>query len=70
MNEDALVEISVYDILGRQVAVIESGWKVKGRYDAVWNGTGTDGNEQPAGVYIIRMKAGSYVNMIKAVLAR
>jgi hypothetical protein len=44
------ITLAVYDLLGREVAVLASGVKEAGRYEATWNAAG-----MPSGVYLYRM---------------
>ncbi len=49
------VKITVYDILGRQVAVLVNERKQPGSYEVSFDGSGLS-----SGVYIYRMTAGSF----------
>lgn len=59
------VRLVVYDLLGREVAVLADGDKVPGTYRAEFNGA-----TQASGVYICRMRAGGSVSSIKMVLTK
>ena len=52
----AWVRLSVYDVLGREVAVLVNERKEPGSYEVVFNGAGL-----ASGVYFSRLKAGDYV---------
>jgi len=52
----ARVSVTLYDVLGRQVKVLEEGEKYPGRHVLVWDGTSDRGWEAPAGVYICRFE--------------
>jgi hypothetical protein len=60
-----VVRLSVYDILGREVAVLVNERKDPGSYEAEWNATGFS-----TGVYIYRMSAGDYVECRKMLLLK
>ena len=47
------VRIGVYDITGREVAVVTDGWRAAGRYAMQWNANGG----LAAGVYLVRLVA-------------
>ncbi len=47
------VEISVYDLLGRRVALLTDGYHQPGRYRAVWTASG-----KTSGLYLLVMEAG------------
>ncbi|MCU7495679.1 MAG: T9SS type A sorting domain-containing protein [Ignavibacteria bacterium] len=52
---DMLVQISVYDLLGREVATLLRDYMPAGRHAVHF-----DGGKLPSGIYIYRMKAGDY----------
>jgi hypothetical protein len=60
-----VVRLSVYDILGREVAVLVNEAKAPGEYSVAW-----DASEFSAGVYICRMTAGDYVESRKMLFIR
>jgi hypothetical protein len=59
LPEQARVELSVYDLAGRQVAMLESGLKAAGQHLARWNGRNSAGAAVPSGVYFYRFEAAS-----------
>ncbi len=61
----AEVRIVVYDILGREVAVLASGVRAPGKYVARFDGTALS-----SGVYLCRMTAGGYSGARRMLLAR
>jgi hypothetical protein len=61
----AHVRLSVYDVLGHEVAVITDGFETAGTHSAVF-----DGSSQPSGVYLCRLVAGGETKTLKMVLAR
>jgi len=64
------VEIVVYDIRGRKVAVLENGFRKAGRYEIEWNGVDQAGRPVATGIYLLRMKAGSFQKTIKMMLVK
>jgi len=60
-----LVRLVVYDILGREVAVLVNGYKGPGRYEVEF-----DAATLPSGVYFARLEAGTYREMKKMILLR
>jgi flagellar hook assembly protein FlgD len=52
--EAGSVRVSVHDVMGREIAVLDRGSKSPGTYGAVWDGKDERGNLPPAGVYFIR----------------
>ena len=59
------VEVTVWDMHGRQVALLTRGKLSPGRYETVWDASG-----QASGIYIIRMNAGDFRALQKAILMR
>jgi hypothetical protein len=59
------VKITVYDVLGREVAVLANERKLPGRYEVTF-----DGSHLASGVYFYRMQAGSFVQTRKLTLLK
>ncbi len=55
------VEVSVYDIQGRQIKSYSFSSQSAGYQKVVWDGTNTLGNHVSSGIYIYRVKAASLV---------
>ncbi len=63
--ERSLVRIAVYDVLGREVAVLVDGEVSAGRCEVAW-----DASRLPTGVYVVRMEAGSVVKTQRVTLMK
>ncbi len=61
--------LKVYDILGREVITLISGYKPAGRYEAELNTASISGGLQ-SGVYFYRLRAGGYTLVKKMILLR
>jgi hypothetical protein len=59
------VVLKVYDILGRDVALLVNERKGPGHYTLSWNASGL-----PSGIYFCRMQAGRYIETRKMLLMR
>ena len=59
------IKLSVYDLSGRQVGVLENGIVPEGEYTSVW-----DAGELPSGCYIVMLRAGETTTTETCVLAR
>ncbi len=59
------VSLTVFDLLGREVAVLVNEEKPSGSYTAQWNAAGF-----ASGIYLVRMQAGSFVDTKKIVLMK
>ncbi len=60
-----LVQLKVYDILSREVAVLVNEKQKPGNYEVKWNA-----DNLPSGVYFYQIKAGSFVQTKKMILLR
>jgi len=65
-----MVDLVVYDILGRKINTLVSGYHEPNRYRAVWNGTDENGFKVPAGVYFYRMSTENYSDVKKIILLK
>ncbi len=52
------VQLHVYDMLGRIVAVLDEGFRVPGTHAVEWSGTAHNGSRLPTGVYAYALVAG------------
>lgn len=55
LPQAAKVSLVVYDLMGREVAVIVSGRRAPGLHTAVWNGRDAKDQELTSGIYIARL---------------
>jgi hypothetical protein len=65
VSVSSIVTLKVYDLLGREVAVLVNGQKAPGNYSVRWDAPGIAG-----GVYFCRMQAGGFLETIKLLLVR
>ena len=63
--EDGMVNVSIYDVSGRQVAELVDGYQSAGSYPVLW-----DANELSSGVYIIKMLSGDHTAIQKIMLIK
>ena len=49
------IQIAVFDVLGREVATLDSGAKQQGIHEIMWDGADHHGRSVPAGVYLVRI---------------
>ncbi|MBN2542235.1 T9SS type A sorting domain-containing protein [bacterium] len=50
-----IMELAVFDIMGRKVNTIARGWHRPGLYSTTWNSKNTDGINVPSGTYLIKL---------------
>lgn len=67
---DSHVRLGVYDVAGREVALLENGVRSEGPHEFRWDGTEADGEPLATGVYFVRLAAGGEVRNSKVVLVR
>lgn len=65
LNEEAEVSLKIYDIVGREVAILLEGKMTPGIHAIPWNA-----GHMPTGVYFARLKAGKETRIRKTVLAK
>ncbi len=58
--EEVPVQLAVYDATGKLVRTLASGDMEPGVYTVRWDGTDEAGKQVPSGVYLCRIKAGSF----------
>jgi flagellar hook assembly protein FlgD len=64
------VHIAVYDVRGRQIAVLRDEFEDAGRYATSWNGRDSDGRRMASGTYFARIEAAGSSKTVKVVIAR
>ena len=62
---DSEVSLSVYNLQGREVSTLISGYIEAGYHSLVWNA-----NQYSSGVYFVKMVAGEFVNTQKLMLIK
>lgn len=67
---DGLVDIRIYDMLGREVATLVKGEHKAGYYTVEWNGRNNFGTQVATGVYIYRMISGNFVQTKKMMMMK
>ena len=64
------VALRVYDILGKEITTLLEKELSPGSYTISWEARDSNGQLLPSGVYFIRLNAGNYTKVIKALLMR
>ena len=64
------VRIIMYDILGREVALLQDETVYAGVHKALWDGSDKHGNLVGSGVYLYKFMAGTYTNQGKVLFLR
>ncbi|NQT63850.1 MAG: T9SS type A sorting domain-containing protein [Candidatus Marinimicrobia bacterium] len=67
LPEQTTVNLTVFDIRGKEVTTLEQSDKPPGKYEVQLNGLDQSGNPMSTGVYFARLQAGKYNETIKMV---
>lgn len=59
LDRERRAKVSVYDVQGRLIRVLEEGLFGSGTRDVVWDGTGADGVRMASGTYLVELQAGA-----------
>jgi len=70
LPEDALVNITIYDMMGRQVKTLINSEQTAGYRTIRWNGTNYLGQSVSAGLYMYVIQAGDFRKTRKMVLLK
>ena len=70
LPENGHVNITIYDMLGKEVKTLVQQSQTAGFKSAVWNGTDTNGKPVSAGIYLCQIQAGEYLQTKKMVLLK
>ncbi len=70
LPEWSTVTLNVYDIQGRIVRTLINEVKPAGRYETKWNGTDESGKQVNGGMYVARLHANNYSQVIKMIYLR
>jgi hypothetical protein len=64
------VALSIYNVLGQEVAKIWNGDLNAGSHALEWDGNDASGNQAASGIYFYRLKAGDFVDSKKMILLK
>jgi hypothetical protein len=70
LPESQNVKITVYSLLGQEIAELVNAVQSPGSYRVQWNGKDRLGHDMPSGIYPVRMLAGNSQLVKKAMLVR
>lgn len=69
LMQDGYVKLSVYNVLGKEVAVLADGPQTAGTHSVVFN-LENSGNEIPSGIYFYTIRSGSFVSTRKMMIIK
>jgi flagellar hook assembly protein FlgD len=64
------VTLTVYNVLGQTIRMLDSGEKAPGLYQVNWDGRDSRGNSMASGIYFYRLTAGTVTLTQKLILVR
>ncbi len=70
LPEDGLVNVTIYDMMGRQVSTLVSSHQTAGYKSVIWDATNDYGKPVSAGIYLYQIQAGEFVQTKKMVLLK
>ena len=70
LPENGHVNITIYDMLGRQVKTLVNQRQDAGYRSIIWNDTNDYGKPVSAGIYLYQIQAGEYMQTKKMVLLK
>ncbi len=70
LPEDAMANITIYDMMGREVKTLTYGFQTSGYKSVEWNATNDQGEPVSAGVYLYKIQAGDFVDTKKMILLK
>ncbi|MFH1667622.1 MAG: T9SS type A sorting domain-containing protein [Candidatus Komeilibacteria bacterium] len=65
LSEDEHLQITVYDMLGREVAELVSGFQTAGNYQVSWNA-----EHEASGIYLVKMTTNTFQSTQKVMLVK
>ena len=70
LPENSLVDITIYDIYGREVKTLINQTQDAGYKSVTWDATNDYGKPVSAGIYLYQIQAGDYISSKKMVLLK
>lgn len=70
INTPDQVELSIYNLLGKEVRTLVTKYQQPGEYQVEWNGTDNIGKEVTSGIYFAILKSNTINKTIKLILIR
>ncbi|MCX7611519.1 MAG: CotH kinase family protein [Ignavibacterium sp.] len=70
LNKSTNVSIKIYDILGKEIKLLESGFKSIGDYKIIWDGKNNNNQFVGAGIYLVTLTTEDVIKTYKVVLLK
>ena len=65
-----MVNVTIYDMLGRQIKTLVNQDQIAGYKSVVWDATNDYGKPVSAGIYLYQIRVGNYIQTKKMVLLK
>jgi spore germination protein YaaH len=69
-NKSIHTNLTIYDLLGREIITLVDDIQNAGKYEVIWNGQDNSGRQVSSGVYIYRLQVGDGVKIKKMTLLK
>lgn len=70
LADDGITELAIYNALGQKVRTLVGGFQLAGSYRIIWDSRNDAGRAVASGVYLYRLKSGSFVKTNKMMLIK
>jgi len=70
LPQECNLQLVIYNLRGQAIRTLVEGKKKAGYYDISWDGRDQSGKQVASGVYLVRLQAGSFVQVIKMSLIK
>ncbi len=70
LAKDGHVTLGVFDMLGRQISLLNDLYQTAGEYSAQWDGSTDSGIMAPSGTYLVRLQTGNLSQIQKVILIK
>ena len=70
VETEGLTSLIVYDMMGREIKSLVSGYLTPNHYSVVWNGKDNSDRKVPSGIYLYRLTSGEFTDMKKVMLLK
>ena len=70
LNENGIVNITIYDMIGRQVVILTNDYQLAGYSSIQWNSVNDFGQPVPAGVYLYTVRGKGFSQTRKMLLLK
>lgn len=69
-NTPGLVDLGIYDLAGRRVVSLVTGWVEAGRHTTTWNGNNSAGHVVASGQYFVLLQTAEKIDVRKVMLSK